>query len=80
MSKPYSSHVAPDKDAIAKNAVKEPDGERIRAELEDFLTRNKIISIFLDTEHHLVDIQIDKLPPEMKPVLTLWGSIFIRND
>ena len=75
-----SVHVAPDRDSIVQNVSREPEGERIRAELEDFLKRNKIVSILLDTEQHCVSVDIVKLPPEIKPVLTLWGSIFVRND
>jgi len=73
-------HAVPNKDDIAKNVVKEPEGERIRAELVDFLVRNKIVSIMLDTEEHCVSVDIVRLPPEIKPVLTLWGSIYVRNE
>ena len=77
-------YAAPDKEACAKNAKMEPEGERIRGELIDFLARNKIVSILLDTDEHIVSIDIAwpkvKLPLEIKPVLTLWGSIFVRND
>lgn len=72
-------HIAPDKDAVAQNAVKEPDGERIRAELSDFIKRNKIVSVMLDTDEHVVSIDIVKLPPRIKPVLRLWGSIYVRD-
>jgi hypothetical protein len=73
-------HKAPDPVAIAHNVSVEPEGERIRAELIDFLTRNKIVFILLPTEHHMVQIDIAKLPPEIKPVLTRWGSIFVRDE
>lgn len=72
-------HVAPDRSAIAQNVANEPEGERIRAELEDFLNRNNIVSVLLDTDQHNVQIDIVKLPPEIKPVLTCWGSVFVRN-
>ena len=72
-------HAAPDKDAIAKNVAKEPEGERIRAELAAFLKRNNIVSIMLDTDEHCVSVDIVKLPPDIKPVLTLWGSIYVRD-
>jgi hypothetical protein len=75
-----SIHIAPDKDAIANNVAKEPQGERIRAELIDFLVRNKIVSMMLDTDHHVIGIDIVKLPPNIKPVLTHWGSIFVCDD
>lgn len=73
-------HKAPNQEDIAKNVATEPEGERIRAELVAFLKRNKIVSVLLDTEEHYVHIDIVKLPPEIKPVLTCWGSIFIRNE
>jgi hypothetical protein len=72
-------HVAPDKEAIAKNAAKEPEGERIRAELIDFINRNKIVNLFLDTDEHVVTIDIVRLPPRIKPVLTIWGAIYVRD-
>ena len=73
-------HIAPDQNDIIKNVSKEPEGEHIRAELVDFLRRNKIVSVLLDTEEHNVQIDIVKLPPEIKPVLTCWGSVFVRNN
>ena len=73
-------HIAPDQNDIVKNVAKEPEGERIRAELVDFLKRNKIVSVLLDTEEHNVCIDIVKLPPKIKPVLTCWGSVFVRNN
>jgi hypothetical protein len=74
------SHVAPDQEAITANAAKEPEGERIRAELVDWLRRNKIVNVLLNTAEHNVQVDIVKLPPEIKPVLTLWGSIYVRNE
>lgn len=76
----YDLHVAPNRDDIDANKSKEPEGERIRAELEDFITRNKIVSILLDTEKNLVEINIAKLPPRIKHVLTKWGSIFVVDE
>lgn len=58
----------------------EPEGERIRAELEDFLTRNKIVGMMLDTQEHCITIDIVKLPPRTKSVLTKWGSIRVRDE
>ncbi len=74
-----SIHVAPDREAVEANGYFEPEGERIRKELEDFLIRNKIVGIMMDTEEHCIDIQIAKLPPRIKPVLTLWGSVYVRD-
>lgn len=48
--------------------------------LISFLERNKIVGVLLDTEQHRISIDILKLPPEIKPVLTLWGSIYVRNE
>jgi hypothetical protein len=72
-------HVPPDRADIAANVSKEPEGERIRAELEDFLTRNKIVSISLDTERHSVSVDIVRLPSEIEPVLNVWGSIYVER-
>ena len=73
-------HTAPDRETIKQNRFTEPEGERIRAELEDFLKRNKIVSILLDTDEHVVDIQIVKLPKHIEPVLTIWGSVYVQDD
>lgn len=73
-------HVPPDLEAIARNQDKEPEGERLRRELTDWLTRNKISSIFLDTTEHVVDIQIGILPPRIKEVLGIWGCIYVIDD
>lgn len=75
----YDLHVAPPLEDLEANAKEEPEGERIRAELIDWLTRNKISSVYLDTERHIVEINIAKLPPRIKPVLTKWGSIFVED-
>jgi hypothetical protein len=73
-------HVIPKQTDIQKNEIVEPEGERLRKELTEWLNKNGIVSILLDTPEHLVDIQIVKLPPRIKNVLTLWGSIYVRND
>ena len=70
------THSAPPQDVLDDNKLREPEGERIRAELTDFLTRNKIVSIMLDTENHCVDIHSAKLPSRITPILTYWGSIY----
>jgi len=75
-----STHHVPDKEAIERNKKIEPEGERIRQELIDFLERNKIVTISLDTDEHSVSVDIVKLPPEIKPVLRSWGSIYVKND
>lgn len=75
----YACHVAPDKQALERNRTVEAEGERIRRELVDFLERNQIVGISLDTDHHVVRVDIDRLPPNIKPVLTLWGSIYVRD-
>lgn len=69
-------HVAPDQEAIKKNSEIEPDGERLRRELTDWLERNGIVSMLLDTPNHAVTVDIAKLPPRIKPILRLWGSIY----
>lgn len=76
-----SLHVPPVEADIERNRLAEPEGERIRAELIEWLTRNKIVSVMLDTPEHVVRVDIaPKLPPRIKPVLTLWGSIYVRDD
>jgi hypothetical protein len=73
-------HAVPDKEAIERNKTAEPLGEKIRAELIDWLQRNKIVTAMLDTDEHCISVDIIKLPPEIKPALTLWGSIYVRNE
>lgn len=73
-------HTPPDEVAIEKNQTREPEGERIRKELIEFLTRNKIVGILLDTAHHTIEVNIDKLPPKLKTVLTQWGAISVVDD
>lgn len=73
-------HTPPDEEAISKNAKREPEGERIRRELIEFLERNKIVGILLGTTHHTVEINIDKLPSKLKNVLTKWGAISVVDD
>lgn len=74
------AHVPPDEAAIGANQAVEPEGERLRQELTDWLTRNSIVGIMLDTPHHYVDIGSAKLPPLIKPILRLWGSIYIEDS
>jgi hypothetical protein len=76
----FDDHEAPDRADIEKNKSVEPEGERIRLELIEFLERNRIVSIRLDTDKHCIDIQSARLPPETRPALTLWGSIYVRVD
>lgn len=76
----FYEHIAPPKADIEANRAKEPEGERIRAELEDFLKRNKIVAMLLDTESHYVEIDVNKLPPYTKSVLTHWGAIRIEDE
>lgn len=75
-----NSHVAPPPEFYEVNAKREPEGERIRKELIEFLERNKIVGILLDTEKHCVQIDIAKLPPKLKSVLTKWGAITVVDD
>lgn len=71
-------HVVPEQSDIEANRSKEPERERIRQELIDFLERNKICGILLYTPHHHVDIQYcPLLPDEIHNVLSLRGSIYI---
>ena len=74
------THLSPNLDDIKRNKVKEPDGERLRSELIEWLDKNKIVTILLDTPNHQVDINIVKLPSYIKPVLTIWGSIFVVDE
>lgn len=73
-------HTAPDAEALEANKLCESEGERIRAELVEWLTRNKVVSVMLDTEKHCISIDIVKLPPEIRSVLTVWGSIYVEDD
>ena len=74
----YPAWQAPKQEDIEANKEKEPEGERIRAELVDFLERNKICGILMDTPHHHVSIDYGpNLPAERKNVLSLWGSVYI---
>jgi hypothetical protein len=67
----------PPAEAIERNKAKEPEGERIRAALEDFIKRNRIASVYLDTEKHTVSIQPARHPGLIKNVLTFYGSIYL---
>jgi len=74
----YPSWIPPKQEDLEANKLKEPEGERIRAELIDFLERNKICGILMDTPHHHVSIDYGpNLPSEIKNVLGCWGSIYI---
>lgn len=73
-------HVAPDRDDLERNAVAQPEGERIRRELEEFITQNKIVGLMIDTQEHSVRIDMGKLPNRIKCVLSIWGSIYVRDD
>jgi hypothetical protein len=72
-------HIAPDVDAIERNRIVEPEGERLREELTAWLNKNAIVSIVLDTPEHVVHIDIASWPPCRHSVLTLWGSIFVKG-
>lgn len=76
----YLNHIAPDRAAIEQNKQREPLGEQIRAELIALLDKYQIVNVMLDTEEHQVSIDIVRLPPNIKPVLTLWGSIYVRDE
>jgi len=73
-------HVPPPKEDIEANRLKEPEGERLRAELTDWLDKNGIVSILMDTEEHQVQIDIaPRLPPRIKNILSRWGSIYVKD-
>lgn len=71
-------HTPPDAGAIQRNKVCEPEGERLRRELTLWLEANDVVGIRLDTPKHSVRIDSASLPPNMKPVLTVWGSIYVE--
>ena len=72
----YPSWIPPDEKDVEANKRVEPEGERIRAELIDFLERNKICGILMDTQHHHISIDWGpNLPSVSKCVLTRWGAI-----
>jgi hypothetical protein len=75
-----SWHQKPDREAIKANKASEPEGERLRASLERWLKRNKVVGVLLETDLHTVEIQSAKLPPRIKPVLTKWGSIYVEDS
>lgn len=77
----HDLHTPPVRADIEQNKAKEPEGERIRSALERFLRRNKIAGMLLDTEKHMVQIEsAPHLPPRMKSVLTIWGSIYVCDE
>jgi hypothetical protein len=73
-------HTAPDRKDIEANKLKEPEGELIRAALERFVKRHKIVAMMIDTEHHSIEINIDRLPPRSKQVLSIWGAIRVIDE
>lgn len=74
-------HATPDLARTKLNEADEPNGERLRRELTEWLEHNKILSLILDTEHHCVEIDwVPRLPPRIKPQLTIWGSIYVIDD
>lgn len=74
-------HQAPSEQYCQENESQEPEGERLRGELIEWLKRNRIVAISLDTPEHIVDIQsAPRLPPCIKPVLTKWGSIYVVDE
>ncbi len=73
-------HASPNEADIARNTKLEPEGERIRRELVEFLERNKIAAIYLDTATLTVDVQSVCLPPKIRNVLSVWGSIYVVDE
>jgi hypothetical protein len=70
----------PDED-VQKNIVLEPEGERLRAELTDWLEKNKIVNMMLETKGHFVEINYGPyLPERIKPVLSIYGSIYVQDE
>lgn len=74
------SHSLPPEFYTDFRRLTEPEGERLRSELTDWLEKNGIVSIVLDTPEHVVSVDILKLPQRLKPVLTLWGSIYVKDS
>ena len=50
----YSCHIAPDRNDLERNKHQEPEGERLRAELEEWLYRNDIVGILEYSQYSLV--------------------------
>lgn len=73
-------HTPPDEGYIEQNELYEPEGERIRKELIEFLERNKIVGILLDTASHTVEVNIGMLPPKLKTVLSKYGAISVVDS
>lgn len=72
----FPGWIKPDDSEIRRNEQLEPQGERLRRELVDWLERNRIAGILLDTPHHHVNINFGpRLPNEIRNVLSNWGSI-----
>jgi hypothetical protein len=74
----YPGWTEPPKDGIEENRLKEPEGERIRAELTAFLERNRICSAIIETRHHLVKIDFGpNLPQETRSRLSYHGGLHV---
>lgn len=73
-------HTVPDQAEVEKNKTKEPEGEVIRAALIEFLEKYKIARLVLDTATHSVEVRIATLPPKIKNVLSIYGSIYVVDD
>lgn len=73
-------HVVPDEVDLERNKAAEPEGERLRAELVEWLKKNKIATLMLDTPEHVVEIDIVRLPPRIKCVLSKWSSIYVKDE
>jgi hypothetical protein len=73
-------HTVPDKEAIERNKSREPLGEQCRAELIGWINRWGIVGVLLDTEEHCIAIDSVRLPPDIKPILTHCGSIYVKDD
>lgn len=73
-------HTPPVEQDLKTNEQFEPEGERIRRELLEFLTRNKIVSMCLDTPLHVVEVQSATLPPKIKNVRSIWGSVYVLDE
>lgn len=73
-------HSAPNEAAVKRNEMLEPEGERLRAELIEWLRVNQIVGICMDTPEHVVRVDSALLPPRIKPVLTFYGSIYVKDE
>jgi hypothetical protein len=74
-------HVSPGREFCQGNSLHEPEGERLRSELEIWLKENKIYGIVMDTQDHTVDIHYGpNMPDRIQSVLTKHGSIYIIQE